>query len=359
MALIELKNLSSNWKQLQKTLQPSTSKPASSKSQERDGHESLKRKRSGNTNGSHAQVSPNTRNGHVKYSTKPLPRKRQKMEEPSSSGASNRRHDHKILSKSASMPSLKHPTLVTDDDDAATSISVLTPSPHHPDTMNEGSSRTALPGKYIAIDCEMVGTGPEPDRDSALARVSAVNYHGHQIYDSYVRVKVPVTDYRTAVSGIEPKHLRKDIARPFKEVHNDLKVLLEGRILVGHAVKNDLDALLLKHDKRYIRDTSKYSRFRELAPVPGRTPSLRGLVEKLLGVEIQTGKHDSVEDARATMALFRLEKESFEREVAKIYGAVRMKDVIGPSVAEADAGGGEEGLSKPKKKNKKKKKKKH
>jgi RNA exonuclease 4 len=205
----------------------------------------------------------------------------------------------------------------------------------------------------------MVGTGPEPNRDSALARVSAVNYHGHQIYDSYVQVKVPITDYRTAVSGIEPKHVRKDVARTFKEVHNDMKVLLEGRILVGHAVKNDLDALLLKHDKRYIRDTSKYSKFRELAAMPGRTPSLKGLVEKLLGVEIQTGRHDSVEDARATMALFRLEKESFEREVAKIYGITVMKNVTGTSVGEADAGSGEEGPSKPKKKNKKKKKKKH
>jgi RNA exonuclease 4 len=93
--------------------------------------------------------------------------------------------------------------------------------------------------------------------------------------------------------------------------------------------------------------------------MPGRTPSLKGLVEKLLGVEIQTGRHDSVEDARATMALFRLEKESFEREVAKIYGITVMKNVTGTSVGEADAGSGEEGPSKPKKKNKKKKKKKH
>jgi RNA exonuclease 4 len=353
MAPIELKNLSSNWKKLQKTLPPS-----SSKLQEKDAHESgLKRKRTGTTNGSHAQAYSSSLNGTVKHTTKQVPRKRQKMEEPASIGASHR-HDHKTLSKSTSMPSLKHSTLATDEDGAA-AISVLTPSPHHPDTINEGTSRTALPGKYIAIDCEMVGTGPEPNRDSALARVSAVNYHGHQIYDSYVQVKVPITDYRTAVSGIEPKHVRKDVARTFKEVHNDMKVLLEGRILVGHAVKNDLDALLLKHDKRYIRDTSKYSKFRELAAMPGRTPSLKGLVEKLLGVEIQTGRHDSVEDARATMALFRLEKESFEREVAKIYGITVMKNVTGTSVGEADAGSGEEGPSKPKKKNKKKKKKKH
>ncbi|KAF2728974.1 hypothetical protein EJ04DRAFT_516271 [Polyplosphaeria fusca] len=72
----------------------------------------------------------------------------------------------------------------------------------------------------------MVGTGPEPDRDSALARVSLVNFHGHQIYDSYVQVRVPVTDYRTHVSGIHPRHLSKSFARPFKEVQADVKVLL-------------------------------------------------------------------------------------------------------------------------------------
>jgi RNA exonuclease 4 len=199
----------------------------------------------------------------------------------------------------------------------------------------------------------MVGTGPEPDRDSALARVSVVNYHGHQVYDSYVQVKVPVTDFRTAVSGIEPRHLKPDVARPFKEVQDDMKALLEGRILVGHAVKNDLDALLLKHEKRFIRDTSKFSKFRELSNIPGRTPALKTLVEKLLGVEIQVGAHSSVEDARATMALFRLEKPAFEEEAMKIYGHVKPR-AVGAASESVD---GDAPFRRKKKNNKKKKKK--
>jgi RNA exonuclease 4 len=252
------------------------------------------------------------------------------------------------------MPSLKQTTLLSDPKSASESVSVLAPSPDHPDIENEGISSTALPGKYIALDCEMVGTGPEPDRDSALARVSVVNYHGHQIYDSYVQVKVPVTDYRTAVSGIEPRHIRKDVARPFKEVHEDIKILLEGRILVGHAVKNDLDALQLKHDKRFIRDTSKFSKFKELSNIPGRTPALKTLVEKLLGVEIQVGAHSSVEDARATMALFRLEKPAFEEEAMRVYGMVKMR---APGVAPEMED--EEATPKKSRNRKKKKKKKH
>ncbi|KAF2789569.1 RNA exonuclease 4 [Melanomma pulvis-pyrius CBS 109.77] len=363
MAPIELSELSSNWKRLQKRLQATAASkppPSSPADDAKEKQDSLKRKRSTKSNGTPSHTSSKTVNGSTgKTQTQtpppkhPQSRKRQKMEEPHSIGASAKRHDVKTLSRSISMPNLKQPSILSSSKAAAESISILTPSPHHPDIENEGISSTALPGKYIALDCEMVGTGPEPDRDSALARVSVVNYHGHQVYDSYVRVKVPVTDYRTAVSGIEPRHLRPDIARPFKEVHDDLKILLEGRILVGHAVKNDLDALLLKHDKRFIRDTSKYSKFREIAMIPGRTPGLKHLAEKLLGVEIQIGSHSSVEDARATMALFRLEKEGFEVEVAKMYGHMRQE------VAKEEGVVGEGDTAKKSKNKKKKKKKKN
>lgn len=352
MAPVDISHLSSNWKKLQKTLQPTKSADLTKKASNTEETSSLKRKRPNKANGEHTKGSVN---GLAKKEphNQPASRKRQKMEEPPSVGASIKQHDTKTVSRSVSMPSLKHtPLLSSSSKKAAESISVLTPSADFPDIENEGISAAALPAKYIALDCEMVGTGPEPDKDSALARVSAVNYHGHQVYDSYVQVKVPVTDYRTAVSGIEPRHLRKDVARPFKEVHNDLKILLEGRILVGHAVKNDLDALLLKHDKRYIRDTSKYSKFRELAMIPGRTPSLKILAEKLLGVEIQVGAHSSVEDARATMALFRLEKDGFDTEVIARYGNIR----VGATGAEVEVGGGEQ-VKKNKNKKKKKKKK--
>lgn len=61
-------------------------------------------------------------------------------------------------------------------------------------------------GKYVAIDCEMVGVGPDGET-SALARVSIVNFHGAVVLDTYVKPMEKVTDYRTFVSGITPKHL--------------------------------------------------------------------------------------------------------------------------------------------------------
>lgn len=168
-------------------------------------------------------------------------------------------------------------------------------------------------GKYLAIDCEMVGVGPYPDRDSALAHVSVVNFNGDQVYDSYVRPKEQVTDWRTHVSGISSKHMVE--ARSLEEVQIDVSKLLDGNILVGHAIRNDLDALLLSHPKRDTRDTSKHPPFRRYAG--GGSPRLKILASEILGIEIQGGAHSSVEDARACMLLFRREKDGFEREHAK------------------------------------------
>jgi RNA exonuclease 4 len=163
------------------------------------------------------------------------------------------------------------------------------------------------------MDCEMVGVGPNPDNDSALARVSIVNFNGEQVYDSYVRPKEMVTDWRTHVSGIAPKHMAE--ARSLEQVQKDVAEILDGRILVGHAVSNDLDALLLGHPKRDIRDTSKHPPYRKVAG--GGSPRLKVLASEFLGLNIQDGAHSSVEDAKATMLLYRRDKEAFEREHLK------------------------------------------
>lgn len=61
-------------------------------------------------------------------------------------------------------------------------------------------------GKYIALDCEMVGVGGGIER-SVLARVSVVNYHGEQVYDSFVKPTETVTNWRTEVSGVRPSDM--------------------------------------------------------------------------------------------------------------------------------------------------------
>ncbi|KAK7417057.1 3'-5' exonuclease [Neonectria punicea] len=175
------------------------------------------------------------------------------------------------------------------------------------DKINSGLIEGIEVGKYIAIDCEMVGVGPG-GHESALARVSIVDFHGRQIYDSYVKPKEKVTNWRTAVSGISQKSMR--FARHFEEVQQDVDKLLRGRLLIGHDIKHDLDALILSHPARDIRDTAKYPPFRKYGN--GRKPALRLLAQQILAVEIQDGAHSSIEDARVTMLLFRKHKSGFD-----------------------------------------------
>jgi RNA exonuclease 4 len=209
------------------------------------------------------------------------------------------------------------------------SISSRTSLPHRDasssaDSINAGLHLTHKVGKYIALDCEMVGVGAAPDySDSLLARVSVVNFHGEQLYDSYVQPPpgIVVGDYRTQWSGIKPEHLREGVARPFAEVQREISSLLDGRVLVGHAVRNDLAVLMLSHPKRDVRDTARHAAFRVASK--GKAPALRNLAKEELGWTIQTGEHSSLEDARATMMLFRKEKKAFEEENRRKFGQVR------------------------------------
>lgn len=87
--------------------------------------------------------------------------------------------------------------------------------------------------------------------------------------------------------------------------------VLKDRMLVGHAVKNDLKVLMISHPARMTRDTSKLPEFRKLSK--GRTPSLKKVAKEILGVDIQGEEHSSIEDARACILLLRKYKEEFDR----------------------------------------------
>lgn len=101
--------------------------------------------------------------------------------------------------------------------------------------------------KALGMDCEMVGVGPTGE-DSIVARVSIVNQFGKCVYDKYVKPTQQVTDYRTAVSGIRPENLKQ--GEQFEVVQKEVAEMLKGRILVGHALHNDLKVLFLDHPKK-------------------------------------------------------------------------------------------------------------
>jgi len=163
--------------------------------------------------------------------------------------------------------------------------------------------------RIIGMDCEMVGVG-EGGVDSIVARVSLVNHYGHVIYDSYVSPSEKVTDYRTSVSGIRSHHLED--APSFEEVRKKVMEIISGKVLVGHALHNDLKVMALIHPWSQIRDTSKYEKF---VVQMGGTPSLKKLVGKFLGITLQEGEHCSVQDAQAAVRLYTMFREEWENHI--------------------------------------------
>ncbi|NXG16722.1 AEN nuclease, partial [Grallaria varia] len=192
---------------------------------------------------------------------------------------------------------------------------------HHSVLLSQGnkvrtSSLVLRPGKYVAIDCEMVGTGPQ-GRLSELARCSVVNYEGDVIYDKYVRPELPIMDYRTRWSGITKQHMKRAI--PFKVAQAEILKILKDKIVVGHAIHNDFQALKYFHPKDRTRDTSQIPVLKQRAGLPIRANvSLKNLARHLLHKKIQVGRkgHSSVEDAQTAMELYRLVEVQWEQELA-------------------------------------------
>ncbi|XP_027857531.1 apoptosis-enhancing nuclease [Xiphophorus couchianus] len=177
-----------------------------------------------------------------------------------------------------------------------------------------------LAASVVALDCEMVGTGPG-GRCSALGRCSIVDYHGNVLYDKYVRPCQPVTDFRTPWSGIRRHHLHNAV--PFAQAQEEILAILEGKVVVGHSIYNDFEALNMDHPSHMVRDTSTTRHLRRLAGFPhGRRSSLKLLANKLLNRRIQAGRrgHCSVEDAQAALDLYKLAQGAWEQEMERRLG---------------------------------------
>lgn len=323
---VDVAGLSSNWKKLQEILKTVPKREYAPGREPVVPDQGVKRKWKGEAyarsldpnNPNFSDVSTKrVKTERTKVAAKPKEKKKKMGAAASKTSTSEEASEATTKSKPQRAPSMYNSSRGGSQPSLAGSTETL---------VNQGLHPTHKPGKFLALDCEMVGTGPPPSSDNVLARVSIVNFHGEQIYDSYVQPlpDVEVTDYRTFVSGIRPYHLSEGVARPFAEVQKDVSKLLDGKVLVGHAVKNDLTVLLLAHPQRDIRDTSRHANFRKISA--GRAPALRKLAKERLGMEIQEGEHSSVEDARATMLLFKLEKDVFEKDVAQRYGPAMRRE---------------------------------
>jgi len=154
--------------------------------------------------------------------------------------------------------------------------------------------------QFIAMDCEMV---EGESIEHMLARVSLVDFEGRAVYDAYVRPRESVIDFRTSITGLTKDILHRR-GEPFQKVRQRVLEHIKGKIVVGHAVHHDFEALEIPQPPfDQLRDTCLFSTLRP--PKRKTTPSLRLLAEYWLDKKVQTDAHSSVEDARTAMLLYK------------------------------------------------------
>lgn len=167
-------------------------------------------------------------------------------------------------------------------------------------TTNDRYAPVTPKSPLFALDCEMCET---VNGASELTRVSIIDEHGNEIYESLVRPANRIVDYRTPVSGITPA-MMQNVSKSLWDVHLDLRNKLPSdAILVGQSLESDLHALKMMHP--YIVDTSV------LYNITGSAKSkskLKVLAQKFLKWNIQCsdGGHNSIEDCMASLQLVKL-----------------------------------------------------
>ncbi|KAK4145241.1 ubiquitin carboxyl-terminal hydrolase-domain-containing protein [Dichotomopilus funicola] len=179
------------------------------------------------------------------------------------------------------------------------------------------------PDTIIGLDTEFVSLKqPEIQMNSdgeretirpmshALARVSVVRgqgeHEGEAFIDDYIAIREPVVDYLTLYSGItagdlDPRTTRHNLVT-LKIAYKKLWVLLNlGCKFLGHGLRQDFRVINIQVPQAQVIDTIQVfylkSRLRKL--------SLAFLAWYLLKEDIQLETHDSIEDARTALKLYR------------------------------------------------------
>lgn len=198
-----------------------------------------------------------------------------------------------------------------------------------------------MPGTPVALDTEFVdlekaeidvkADGSQeivrPNK-SGLARVSVLRASGIKegvpFIDDYITIREPIVDYVTQYSGIKPGDLDPRTSEhnlvPLKAAYKKLWLLLNlGCVFVGHGLASDFRKINIQVPKSQTVDT-QYLFFH---PSKNRRLSLRYLAWAVFKEYIQEEPtpdtvqgHDSIEDARMAMRLWKKFQEYEDAGVA-------------------------------------------
>lgn len=178
------------------------------------------------------------------------------------------------------------------------------------------------PGTIVGIDAEFVQLAPPEyifgsngkktlvkPKKLSLARVSVIRGEGEKygvpFIDDYIITNEHIDDYITSFSGIEPGDLDPNTSKrtlvPLQVAYRKLWLLLNlGCVFVGHSLGGDFRIINIQVPKNQIRDTAEFFYSKK----EKRKLGLKFLIYFLFNERVQTGNHDSIEDAMSALQLY-------------------------------------------------------
>lgn len=173
--------------------------------------------------------------------------------------------------------------------------------------------RNESDANFTAIDCEMIQTRQSGNYP---ARVALVSYYGKKLLNVFIKPDSKVINWRTRQSGMSSEVYKKardagNVVERWEAVDMIYEILEKSNsYLVGHNIISDLRALeLYNFPSNECVDTQKLPRFNQECGGNG----LKRLMESYFNIPIQfqVRGHDPLEDARASMVLFRASQREF------------------------------------------------
>ncbi|GME83161.1 unnamed protein product [Ambrosiozyma monospora] len=144
----------------------------------------------------------------------------------------------------------------------------------------------------------------------SLARISVLRGDGPKegtcFIDDYIVTNEKIDDYVTSYSGIEPGNLDPNTSNKtlvnLQTAYRKMWLLLNmGCVFVGHSLGGDFRTINIRIPPAQIRDTAEFFYLKK----EKRKLGLKFLVYHLCHERVQTGNHDSIEDALSALKLYR------------------------------------------------------